>query len=1008
MSLSLIVGPPNSGRAGRIRDGFTAALGRAPVLVVPTRDDAERFERELCERQGAIAGGAVCTFPWLFEDVARAAGAEQRPLLTRAQRLAVVQAAVRESEPEVLRASAHAPGFAAALEHLIGELQASGVDPDTLTERARSLEHAAYETELARLYRAYCERRDGLGRGDRHSLAASATAALRADPDSWDRRPVFLYGFDDLTLEELELLRTLADAAEVVAAVTYEDRPALAARAGLLGHLHDELGADVEAELAPQTAYTDSSTLFHLERHLFEPLAPRVEPDGGLLLLEATGERTEAEQVGGEVVRLLAAGTPPDEIAIVLRSPERLAPLYDQVLSELGIPVAVDARIPVSRTAAGRGLLALLRGAFTTRRADDLLAFLRAPGIAHSDQVDWLERDIRRKRLHGLDEALAAWDERAGWRPRELDELRAAPAEALPTLVGALARRLAERPHRRAAACPDRLAELELRAGSEIATAMSEVGELRGVLRGAEDVIHSIERLTLPLWRGSTEGRVRVLSPYRVRARRVSHLFVCSLQEGEFPTHEAGERLLPDERRAGLELPPRREPEDEERYLFYSCVSRPTQRLYLSWRSSDENGFAASRSPLIDDVLDLLDVSEERRASLVRARPLDAVVFAPEEAPNTRELARSLAALGPEVDHADALRALGVSERSSSRILERLEVARERAGALPGPLTVPELVSALRGRDLFGASTLEEYALCSYRWFVGHELRPQNLQPAPEPLTQGAILHEVLERLYREAPGDEAMPRPGDLSAWRSRGRELVAEVADERGLTLADVFGRVARHRIAALLDGFLGDEAVSEGVLRPDPELLEASFGAGEDDARGPLSLDGFGLHGKIDRVDLAPGTPVRGLVQDYKLSADVPTALNLQREGKLQLPLYMLALRDLWGIEPLGGVYRPLGGRDRSARRPRGPLRKEEREGPLKGLTLVPTDLLDNDEFDDSISRAQEKAIELVGLMHQGFVDRNPLRDTCPRWCRFQPICRRERAAMPEAANGDNGRS
>ena len=48
MSLSLIVGPPNSGRAGEIRARLEAALDRDPVLVVPTLDDADRFERELC------------------------------------------------------------------------------------------------------------------------------------------------------------------------------------------------------------------------------------------------------------------------------------------------------------------------------------------------------------------------------------------------------------------------------------------------------------------------------------------------------------------------------------------------------------------------------------------------------------------------------------------------------------------------------------------------------------------------------------------------------------------------------------------------------------------------------------------------------------------------------------------------------------------------------------------------------------------------------------------------
>ena len=43
MPISVIVGPPNSGRAGAIRERLEAALDREPVLVVPTADDAARF-----------------------------------------------------------------------------------------------------------------------------------------------------------------------------------------------------------------------------------------------------------------------------------------------------------------------------------------------------------------------------------------------------------------------------------------------------------------------------------------------------------------------------------------------------------------------------------------------------------------------------------------------------------------------------------------------------------------------------------------------------------------------------------------------------------------------------------------------------------------------------------------------------------------------------------------------------------------------------------------------------
>ncbi len=53
MPLKLIAGPPNSGRTGAVLERFRAAAGRDPVLVVPTGDDVERFERELTSRRRA-------------------------------------------------------------------------------------------------------------------------------------------------------------------------------------------------------------------------------------------------------------------------------------------------------------------------------------------------------------------------------------------------------------------------------------------------------------------------------------------------------------------------------------------------------------------------------------------------------------------------------------------------------------------------------------------------------------------------------------------------------------------------------------------------------------------------------------------------------------------------------------------------------------------------------------------------------------------------------------------
>ena len=89
---------------------------------------------------------------------------------------------------------------------------------------------------------------------------------------------------------------------------------------------------------------------------------------------------------------------------------------------------------------------------------------------------------------------------------------------------------------------------------------------------------------------------------------------------------------------------------------------------------------------------------------------------------------------------------------------------------------------------------------------------------------------------------------------------------------------------RVERLLDRFLAEEAEREtGGF--EPWLLEAAFGEQADSERPALEIDGWRLHGAIDRVDRAADG--RALVLDYKLSGSVTAREKLEEEAKLQLP-------------------------------------------------------------------------------------------------------------------------
>ena len=1020
MPLNLIHGPPNSGRRGLVRARFVAALDRDPVLVVPNMDDVFAFEQELCREQ-ILLGGAVMTFGALFRTIATAGGSPPGPELTPVQRLQAISTAIAERRRDLgpLRRSATHPGFATAFERLLDELQAAGIDPEAVGPEAATLEASAYLNDLASLCQGYAEVRRRLGRTDSHLVARDAIALLHNSPELWRERPLFVYGLDDLTGNQLALLEALAAIAEVTMAFPFEPRrAALAARADLLDRLRDRIGIAEEVTVEPKPENTPNPLLFHLERHFAVLSSPRKDPDQGLTLLRSAGERGEAEAIATEVAKLIAGGVDPAEIAIAARDPARRGPTLASVLESYGIATALEAKLPVGGTAVGGALVALLEAEFGAGDAADLLRYLRGPSGVAPGRVDWLERAVRRGRVRSAADALALWQGEGRDLPHDLAMLReAGSSAALAEEVGRCASRMASRSlyGKGDGPLPGPGDGVELRAAAAISSGLGELAGLERLAPKPERLAEVLKGLEFWVWSGPVEGRVRIASPYRLRAGRFDHVFVASLQDGEFPRRDRGsDPFLSEAQREQLGLEARRDTEAEERYLFYSCLSLPRQGLYLSYRDSDDDGAAEARSPFIDDVRQMLthaageDSVDRVEEAITRGRDLAQIAHPVAEAPSVNELARSLAAHSANGDLEELLDASGAGKDVRERVAIRLATARaaEASTRAPGPLSNPAVIESLAAVPAFGGTTLEQFDLCSYMWFAGHELDPQPLDPVPDALIQGGLIHEALYRLYKERPAGDPLPRPSSLGAWASRGRELLAEIAAERELGREPAERAIAR-RVEKLLVRFLGEEA-SRDLQGFEPWLLEATFGKEADSERPTLEIDGWGLHGAIDRVDRdAHG---RAIVVDYKFSGGVTPLDKFEEKAKLQLQLYLLAVAEHWGAQPVGGIYHPL--RGTSGRRPRGAV-LDEAAPDLAAYRLFDRDLVDADGLDALLEEARERAGAIVARIRAGEIRRDPGprpglkdHDVCPPFCQFAPICRRDRAPIGDQnGNGED---
>jgi RecB family exonuclease len=465
---------------------------------------------------------------------------------------------------------------------------------------------------------------------------------------------------------------------------------------------------------------------------------------------------------------------------------------------------------------------------------------------------------------------------------------------------------------------------------------------------GPADVLETLQGVRVRLGGASGAG-VLLADPLAVRARRFRAVVVCGLQDGAFPRHADPEPFLDDAdrrdlaRATGIVLPLHEDVLARERFLFYSAVSRAEEVLFLSFRSSDEEGEPQLRSPFVDDVRDLF--AEELWSARGR-RLLAEVTWPPAQAPTPLELRRAQAA------------AAGAG--------------RAEAPALAPP-TAPAVLAALAERRTETARGLEAFAACGVRWLVESLLRPNRIDPDPEPMRRGSLAHAVLERTLRglKARTGSARLTPATRTDAERELHEAVAELGDTR----AGVRAQAALRALEVDLRRWLAEEC--DRGPGYEPELLEWAFGR-EGDAHPALDLGNVLISGRVDRIDVGPGG--RALVRDYKNSTAHPRA-GWAEEGHLQAALYALAVRDVLGLEPVGALYQPLRGRDL---RPRGAVLDEAATG------VVDTDVVDAGEWEGLLGELRATAVDAAGRLRAGDVRPCPERCT-PKGCAYPGICR-----------------
>ncbi|MBQ2596859.1 MAG: PD-(D/E)XK nuclease family protein, partial [Oscillospiraceae bacterium] len=440
----------------------------------------------------------------------------------------------------------------------------------------------------------------------------------------------------------------------------------------------------------------------------------------------------------------------------------------------------------------------------------------------------------------------------------------------------------------------------------------------------------------------------------------------------------------------------------EERFYIYRLLTRPTERLYLSYAETGGDGKPLRKSPVLKEIEKLFpDLRRISFAGLCRTDPLHAVAG---EASAARALAEQIRL---KQEGWDALYALLLLSPGLAARLEKME-----EGALryyrPVPLTEAQ-AEALFGSVLKGSVTrLERFSACPYRHFLQYGLSLEKREDLSwEAADHGTFFHKVMELVLSSVKESGRTLRSFSEEERNELIGRAVEEAAGTEGEGLQDKAG-------SAYLIGRWGDlfrqQLKAMAALEQDdgfrPEKFEMHFGG----RKNALVLDlGEGrkmsLSGQIDRLDIwrKDGTDWIRIV-DYKTSPHkieypklreglqlqlftyLDVALGQARaEGKNAMPggLYYAVLTDKWIDEcsdpsaKLMAEYRMNGMTAHEA--------VEASRDVVIGKAVTTSEMLAG-----ICGYVRRQEVRLGREIYAGKIEKQPTEGNCS-YCEFKSVCR-----------------
>ena len=972
MALHLILGNSGAGKSDRLYEHILAEAGKYPkrtyYVLVP-----EQFtmatQREFVSRQKnhAILNVDVLSFKRLAYRVFEELGRDTLQVLEDTGKNLILRKLAGDLEPrlKVMQGSLHRIGYIDEIKSFLTELAQYRIAPDTLDEMALqpgiSPLLSAKLADIQLLYTAFLQEIEG-----DYLLAEEVVeylAQLVPQSSLFDDAVLVFDGFTGFTPVQQTFLEAVFPvvrdcyvvltidagedffAASDVEQLFYLSRKTIHTLMDIAGRTQVEVCEPEVCHDGQQCRFADAPLLYHLEQNLFrlrqQPYAGSMDGQEQLHLLGFAKPLDELRYAAQEIRRLVREGLRYREIAIVSGDVELYASYVPQVFSEYGIPYFLDQTSPIlfhPLLECVRGLLELARREFLYHELsyESIMRVLKSGLLpVEARQADLLEnyvlaRGINRRR-RWQDRWVICPDWLTADELQELDLIRAHLMEVLDPYLTVMADAHAD-VRARTAALYEVMTAWKLADsdpdGRIWRILMDLFDKLVGLL--GEEVLPVDEYIDV-LEAGFEGAEVAVIPPgfdqvlvgdiERTRLDHIKVLFFLGVNDGVIPrvANEGGILSQPERQmlaQAHYELAPTaRERAFIQRFYLYLNLTKPSERLYLTFAGRGADGASRRRSYLIGQLLRLFpdltvtDYTGQEPDLMTRIETPKAAFrllgdgIENAKTGNASPQWRALFAwYGRQAEWQDALGRL-------------LDAAFYRYGQEALPADVSHM---LYGMVLENSVTrLERFAACAYEHFLtyGLHLRPRE-EHTFEAVDFGNLVHTALEHYARGLADSDYdwFDAPEDVR--RQLGdRAMQTAMAQTRNDALyTSAKNRYLVTRIEHLLHQTVDTLTRQVRKGRFLPAAYEVGFGMADHLDVAEFALSGeerMRLRGRIDRVDVMEhGADTYVKIIDYKSGQTKFSLLSMYHGLQLQLVVYLNAAMELLRQRPHTGEILPAG--------------------------------------------------------------------------------------------------